>query len=143
MKPNSLIGFDFGLKRIGVAIGQAITKTARPLQTLAADKGQPNWQQLAQLIDEWQPDALVVGVPLNMDDTDTHISNNARQFCQQLTKRFGLPVYQVDERLSTKAARQEIFDLGGYKALSKAEVDSVAAVLILETWFSSHQADSK
>ena len=129
-----VMGFDFGTKRIGVAIGYTLTKTANPLTTLAAKNGVPDWQQIKRLIDEWHPKALVVGIPLNMDGTPQKISQRATQFAETLTKQFKLPVHETDERLSTLDARQRIFDMGGYKALKKTAIDSIAAALILEYW---------
>jgi putative holliday junction resolvase len=133
--PGILIGFDFGMKRIGVAIGQTITQTARPLDTLKAKDGIPNWDTLSKLIKKWQPDALVVGIPLNMDGTDQPISQKARQFAEALRGHFKLPVHEIDERLTTKDARERIFSQGGFKALQDGQIDSVAAQLILQNWF--------
>lgn len=86
--PRILIGFDFGMKRIGVAVGQTVTKTARPLDTIQAKEGVPNWHALSKLIKKWLPDALVVGIPLNMDGTDQPISLHAREFAKSLHERF-------------------------------------------------------
>jgi putative Holliday junction resolvase len=136
--PKILIGFDFGMKRIGVAIGQTITQTARPLDTIQAKEGQPNWQAIEKLIQKWLPGALVVGIPLNMDGTDQHISHHARQFADSLRERFKLPVYEMDERLTTKDAKERLFAEGGYKALQDGQVDRVAAQLILQNWFAEN-----
>lgn len=133
--PKILIGFDFGMKRIGVAVGQTVTQTARPLDTIQAKEGQPNWHALTKLITKWLPDALVVGIPLNMDGSDQPISHHARQFAKQLQDRFHLPVYEMDERLTTKDARERLFATGGYKALQDGQVDRIAAQLILQNWF--------
>lgn len=130
-----LMGFDFGLKRIGVAIGQTVTQTARPLDTLHAKDGQPNWDMLGKLIKKWRPDALIIGIPLNMDGTDQPIGIRARQFARTLQERFQLPVYEMDERLTTKDAKERLFKEGGYKALQDGQVDRVAAQLILQNWF--------
>ena len=138
-KLNILIGFDFGTKRIGVAIGQTITQTARPLDTIHAKDGIPHWPALDKLIQKWLPDALVVGIPLNMDGTDQRISQQARQFAKVLREHFKLPVYEMDERLTTKAAREYLFNEGGYKALQDGQVDQVAAQLILQNWFIENQ----
>ena len=127
-----MMGFDFGTKRIGVAIGQTITKTARPLETLAADTAL--WDNIHALIKRWQPEALVVGIPLNMDGTEQPITAQAKQFAKLLHERCQLPVYNMDERLSTVAAREHVFQKGGFKALKKTKIDSVAAQLILEHW---------
>ncbi len=132
-----LLGFDFGLKRIGVAVGQTVTATARPLVTLKAIQGKPQWDALDKLVKTWQPDALVVGIPLNMDGTDQPITLSAQRFTEQLRTRFQLPVYEMDDRLSTKDARERLFAEGGYKALQNGQIDSVAAQLILQNWLTS------
>jgi putative Holliday junction resolvase len=137
-QPRILIAFDFGMKRIGVAIGQTITQTARPLDTIQAKDGVPNWNAIQHLIKKWLPDALIVGIPLNMDGTNQKISQHAREFAQRLRERFKLPVYETDERLTTKDAREQLFNTGGYKALQDGQVDRVAAQLILQNWFAEH-----
>lgn len=129
-----VFGFDFGMKRIGVAIGQTITKTARPLTTMTANNGVPSWVLLKSFIKKWQPDALVVGIPLNMDGSLQVMSTHAKQFALSLKETFNLPVYEMDERLTTKAAREKLFAEGGYQALQNGQVDQVAAQLILENW---------
>lgn len=133
--PRILIGFDFGMKRIGVAIGQTVTQSARPLDTIQAKDGEPNWSTLTRLIKKWLPDALVVGIPLNMDGTDQPISHHARQFAAKLRTEYKIPVHEMDERLTTKDARERLFAQGGYKALQDGQVDRVAAQLILQNWF--------
>lgn len=138
MTHTTLLGFDFGMKRIGVAVGQAITCSASPLITLSAKQGKPDWLALTELIDTWRPDALVVGIPLNMDGSSQFITRAAQYFANQLEKRYPLTVYRMDERLTTVAARAEVFDAGGYKALKISQIDSVAAKLILEAWLLEH-----
>ncbi|HSW93098.1 MAG TPA: Holliday junction resolvase RuvX [Gammaproteobacteria bacterium] len=137
MSHTILLGFDFGLKRIGVAVGQTVTQTARPLMTLKAVEGEPSWDSLDKLRNTWQPDAFVIGIPLNMDGTEQPITHAARRFAKQLKERFQLPVYEMDERLSTKDARERLFAEGGYKALQHGQVDRVAAQLILQNWLTS------
>lgn len=132
---GQILAFDFGLARIGVAVGQPITGTATPLNTLKAKSGIPDWSLVEKLIKEWQPSLLLVGEPFNMDDTDQQITLLARKFANRLHGRFGLPFELCDERLTSAAARQEIFEYGGYKKLKKTQIDSVAAALILESWF--------
>lgn len=139
--PKILIAFDFGMKRIGVAIGQTITKSARPLDTIQVKEGMPNWPAITKLIKKWLPDALVVGLPLNMDGTEQPISQHARHFAENLREKFHLPVYEVDERLTTKAAREKLFFQGGYKALQDGQVDRIAAQLILQNWFVENLED--
>jgi putative Holliday junction resolvase len=132
---SQILAFDFGLARIGVAVGQQITQTASPLNTLNAKDGSPNWSEVEKLIKEWQPKLLVVGEPFNMDSSDQEITLRARKFANKLHGRFGLPIEMLDERLTSAAARDEIFEYGGYKKLKKTQIDSVAAALILESWF--------
>lgn len=131
-----VLGFDFGTKHIGVAVGQTITRAARPLLDIKAENGQPDWDQLAEIISSWQPDALIVGRPLNMDGTEQAITQKADYFAECLQKRFKLPVYLHDERLSSVEARARLFDKGGYRALKKSAIDAMAAQLILEDWLS-------
>lgn len=137
MQAHTFLGFDFGKKYIGVATGQLITRSARPLTSLKAHNGVPNWKELDTLIKEWAPAALIVGIPLNMDGTTQPITHLARAFKEELVQRFKLPVYEVDERLTTRAAREHLFEEGGYKNLEKTKVDQYAAKLILESWLGS------
>lgn len=131
---NIILGFDFGMKRIGVAVGQTITRTAQPLGTIKTNQGAPQWDALNKLVKKWQPDALVVGIPLNMDGTEQRLTQAARHYANQLQNHFKLPVYGMDERLTSVEAKARLFDQGGYKALKSAEVDSFAAQLILQNW---------
>lgn len=133
MLHNTILGFDFGLSKIGIAVWQTITKTARPLSIIAAKRGIPDWAAIQTLIEEWGVDALVVGLPLNMDGTEQPISVKARVFSDQLKQQFRLPVYLVDERLTTVAARDEMHThLKGQARFAQA--DSVSAKLIVESW---------
>ncbi|OGT45972.1 MAG: Holliday junction DNA helicase RuvA [Gammaproteobacteria bacterium RIFCSPHIGHO2_12_FULL_41_20] len=132
--PKLLLGFDFGTRHIGVAIGQTVTQCARPLKTIKAINGLPARETIALLIKQWQPDALVVGIPLNMRGEELSVTSQARHFSLWLHEQFHLPVYEVDERLTTKDAREKLFLSGGYKALQDGQVDSVAAQLILQNW---------
>ncbi len=135
---RSLMGFDFGTRSIGVATGQEITGTASPLTSLKANEGIPDWVQLEKLLKEWQPDLLIVGLPLNMDGTEQEMTVRARKFGQRLHGRFGFQVEFKDERLTTTDAKARLFEHGGYKALGKSRVDAVSAQLILESWMESH-----
>lgn len=132
---NKIMAFDFGMKRIGVAVGQTVTQSAQPLQTLHAKSGVPDWPTLDKLIKKWQPDLFVVGIPLNMDGTLQPISQHALLFAESLHARYDLPVDNIDERLTTKDARERLFEQGGYKALQSGQVDQIAAQLILQNWF--------
>ena len=132
---GTLLAFDFGTKSIGVAVGQRITGTARPLPALKAQDGTPDWSLVERLINEWQPEAIVVGLPLNMDGTEQPLTVRARKFANRLHGRFGVAVTLHDERLSTVEARSGLFGQGGFRALSKGKVDSASAVVILESYF--------
>lgn len=131
---DTVIAFDFGMKSIGVAIGQSITGTASPLQAIKAQDGIPNWEILQVLISQWQPNALLVGLPLNMDGSEQAITASVRRFVGRLKHKYNLPVFLHDERLSTVDAKAKLFELGGYKKLSKEKIDSVSACLIYESW---------
>lgn len=134
-KPQGIIvAFDFGLKRIGVAVGQTITRTATPEGMVPAESGDPRWELIEKIVRQWRPKAFVVGVPLNMDGTEQPMTVNARAFIERLHTRMGLPVYGVDERLTTIEARARLFESGGYKAIQKSSVDAMAAKILLEAW---------
>jgi putative Holliday junction resolvase len=135
MATGTILAFDFGTRSIGVAIGQKITGTARPLSALKAKDGIPDWEQIDRILKEWQPDFLVVGLPLNMDGTEQPLTARAKKFANRLHGRFGITVELHDERLSTVEARAGLFAQGGFKALDKGSVDSASAVVILESWF--------
>ncbi|MDP2562375.1 Holliday junction resolvase RuvX [Psychrobium sp. 1_MG-2023] len=132
-----IIAFDYGVKSIGVAVGQQITGTASPLAAIKATNGIPNWDDLDKLVQEWQPSQFVVGFPTNMDGSDQEITLRARKFAKRLYARFKLSATGHDERLTTAEAKERLFELGGYKKLTKGKIDSVSAVLILESWFTS------
>ena len=130
------MAFDFGTTSIGSAIGQEITGTASPLKAFKAKDGIPNWDDIEKQIKEWQPQLLVVGLPTDLHGKDLDsIAPRAKKFANRLHGRFGLPVELHDERLSTTEARADLFDFGGYKALTKGNVDCQSAVIILESWF--------
>lgn len=136
-KHNIILGFDFGLANIGVAVGQTITQSAKPLAVLKAKQGVPNWDDIKQFIVEWGIDVLVVGLPLNMDGTEQSITHKARAFGEQLQSRFHLPIYFSDERLTTIAAKDKIHTtVTGRARFERA--DSVSAQLIVESWIAEH-----
>jgi len=132
---QSLLAFDFGTQNIGAAYGQTVTATATELPTIKARDGVPNWDDFAKLLKEWQPDKVLVGLPLNMDDTESELSRRARKFGNRLHGRFGVAVEMVDERLSTFAAKEEAAERGHKGNYGQAPIDSIAARLILESWF--------
>lgn len=136
LSPQTLLGFDFGTHRIGVAVGQTITGTATPLKVLAAKDGIPDWKEVEALIAEWKPDAFVVGVPLNMDGTESPMSVRARKFGQRLHGRFGKPCHETDERLSSFEVKQWLAEHDQKALVNHDPIDSKSAKLILETWLS-------
>lgn len=131
-KQLSLMAFDFGIQRMGVAIGQRLTATAQELSPLKAKDGVPNWQQLESIIKEWQPDAFVVGLPLNMDGSESDMSRRALKFARRLEGRFGKPSFTHDERLSSFEAKGHVMAQGGSRDFGRHSVDGLAAVIILE-----------
>lgn len=135
--PEVLLGFDFGMKRIGVAVGQTLTGSAQALRILPARDGIPNWSIIQSLIQEWCATGLVVGIPYHMDGRPQHTTTLALKFSERLKKQFHLPIYFVDERLTSVHARQLISE--HTKRRSPAEIDSLAAKLILESWLSAHR----
>lgn len=134
MPDGVYLGFDFGYKRIGVAVGQGLTASASPLSTLEAKLGVPNWDTVNKLLNQWKPLALIVGLPTCIDDSEQYTTAAARGFARQLRKRFALSVHLVDERLSTVEARARLFAKGGYRKIKNSQVDSIAACIILEQW---------
>ena len=132
---GTLLAFDFGTRSIGVAIGQRITGTARPLAAIKAQDGTPDWNIIARLLKEWQPETVIVGLPLNMDGTEQPLTARASNFANKIHGRFGVPITLHDERLSTVEARAGLFEHGGFRALNKGSVDSASAVVILESYF--------
>lgn len=130
----TLLAFDYGLRQIGVAVGNRVLGTAQALTVLRARDGIPDWTEIARLLDEWQPDLLVVGDPLNMDDSVSPLAERARKFARRLHGRFGLPVVMADERLSSFEAKQTQRERGHRGDYRAAPVDSHAAELILLSW---------
>ena len=131
---KTVLGFDFGLKRIGVAVGQVITETATPLAHLNAQDGAPKWESVKKMIDEWSPQLLVVGYPLHMDGSEQALTKMAKRFGNRLHGRFNLPVEWVDERLTSYEAQlradEDCLKLDG----SELNIDSLSAKIILEQW---------
>lgn len=129
------LAFDYGLRAIGCAVGQTLSASASPVSVLKARDGQPDWQAVEEVISQWQPDLLLVGLPLNMDGSESEFCLRARKFARRLQGRFGLPVKMVDERLSSREAKgrsgRHGKDAHNYR---KHPVDDLAAQIILETW---------
>lgn len=135
---RQVLAFDFGLRRIGVAFGQELLGSASPVSMIAARDGVPDWQRIEALLKEWRPDLVVVGLPLNMDGSESDMCARARKFGKRIHGRFHLPVEMMDERLSSFEAKETVLAEGGSSDFGRHGVDDLAAVLILESWF-NHQ----
>jgi len=131
---RTILGFDYGQKHIGVAVGQELTLTASPLTVIKARNGIPNWDEIQALLDEWKPDLLIVGLPLNMDGTEQRMSAASRKFGNRLNGRFQLPVEWQDERLTTFEALDQLGINSKLKAKTREEVDRISAQIILQSW---------
>lgn len=134
------MAFDFGLKRIGVAVGTRLTGTSQMLAPLNAKDGQPDWLIVEKLLKEWRPEKLLIGIPLAIDGSPLSVTPNAKKFMNRLHSRFGIPVLGIDERVTSKEARQQLFEYGGYKKLQQQSVDSLSAELMLQQYFSEPEA---
>ena len=133
VSPISVLAFDFGMKHIGIAVGQTQTHSASALTTVSATSGKPDWKTLDTVIEVWRPDLLIVGLPINMDGSDSEMAEHARRFANRLNAHYQRPVEFMDERLTSYEARQ-----------LEPRVDkrhALAARLIAETWLNT-QAES-
>ncbi len=134
------LGFDFGMRRIGVAVGQTATRTASPLVVVRHGDAGPDWPHLDRLIDEWRPAGLVVGLPLGKDGEPTPMSKRARAFGERLAEHASLPIAWCDERLSSRDAERRFAAnraAGSARRRDAAQIDAMAAAIILENWLQS------
>ena len=138
---GTVLAFDFGEKRIGVATGAANIRIAHPLETIHAESNDDRFARIGALLAEWQPVQLVVGLPTHLDGTEHALTLLARKFAQRLNGRFNLPVALVDERLSSVEAEERLRDAGITGRSQKAHIDAVAAQTILQSWFDQLQPD--
>jgi putative holliday junction resolvase len=138
--PRVVLAFDFGRRRIGVACGDTVSRTAAPLDAVPVGTGGPRWQLVDALLRDWQPALLVVGLPYNVDGSDSSMTSAAREFAAELERRCPLPVVLVDERYSSMEAEARLKSAreSGLRRrrVAKADVDAAAACVILERWFS-------
>jgi putative Holliday junction resolvase len=139
MPEGIVLAFDFGLKRIGVAIGEILLAQARPLTTVAAEANDARFAAIGKLLAEWQPVRLVVGLPGSMDGGEHAMSARCRRFAHQLEGRFGLPVSLVDERLSSDEAERRLSAAGLDWQARKQQVDAGAAQIILQDYFDAQK----
>lgn len=135
---STVLVFDFGLKRTGVAVGNTIVGTASPEITLISVNGKPDWQGISRLVDKWTPSQIVVGMPKQLNGDDTELSAPVEKFCNQLNGRYNLPVAQANEQYSSiEAGRRlkQVRQAGRKQKVRKEEVDQVSAVVIFENWY--------
>ena len=123
-----IVAFDFGIKKIGVAVGQTETNTSSPLQIILNKNNMVNWNEINILLDEWKPDLILVGKPLNMDGTDSEIMKKVEKFYQKLKSMYEANYEYVDERLTTFEAREIL------KENEKNFVDANAAKILIDQW---------
>ena len=134
--PRVIMAFDFGIKNIGIAIGQEITKTASTFYSIRANDGLPDWEELDMIIKEWNPNLFVVGDPLNMDGTRSKIQDSSDKFSTALNKRYDIGIEKTDERLSSREAKERLENIQmGIK--DSRNKHSISAQIILEDWFRS------
>ena len=141
-EPISALGFDYGTQCIGVAFGQSLTGTAQAVCVLKARDGIPDWAQIEALIAEWKPNLFVVGIPYNIDGSESELMVRAIKFANRLNGRFHKPSYGMDERLSSAEAAEQVLELNR-GAKKRAAIDDIAAQIILENWFSELAASKR
>jgi putative holliday junction resolvase len=138
-RPRVVLAFDFGHRRIGVACGDTVSRSAAPLDALTNGAGGVRWDALGELLKEWQPALLVVGLPYNVDGSDSAMTQAAREFAAELRRRFHLEVVLIDERYSSREAEARLRAAreSGMRRrrVVKSDVDAAAACVILERWF--------
>jgi len=133
----TVLAFDFGLARTGVAIGNTVTGVVTPLCTLTSINTKPDWESITKLIEEWRPQTLVVGIPYLLDGNSSEMTLKAEKFSRQLEGRYALPVDTINEQLSSLEAEDRLRQsrqTGRKKKIKKEEIDQLAAAIILESW---------
>ena len=137
--PQIVFGFDFGRRRIGIASGDTLTRSARALETVACADTGPDWSHIERLLLQWKPARNIVGLPYNADGTEGRMADGARSFARELQRRSGVPVEFVDERYSSLDAQARLKDARATGArkrrVTKSDIDASAACVILERWF--------
>jgi putative holliday junction resolvase len=140
-RTGTVLAFDFGERRMGVAVGELELKLAHPLETVHADSDRERFERIGQLVEEWRPVVLVVGLPMHLEGSEHELSRRCRNFARRLRARFGIDTYLTDERLTSHAAGLALADAGVRGRRQKNMIDQVAAQQILETYFTgSHEA---
>lgn len=143
MAARTLLGFDYGTKTLGISVGSTGSGLAEPLTTAPVRNGSPDWQIVDRLVRTWEPAALVVGLPLNMDDSENAMTRAARQFGHRLHARYNLPVYWVDERLTSVEAKNAMVEARVPWKRRKARIDRLAAQTILQAYLDESRSRTK
>lgn len=137
--PQLIMAFDFGTQKMGMAVGQSTIHSSNPLPLFAMKDGIPNWDHLLKLVKEWQPNLFLVGLPLNMDDTESELSTRARKFARRLHHQTHIETLMLDERLTTREARDELEHYQAQGRGKRLAADSLAAALLIESWYRDPQ----
>lgn len=132
---ESVLAFDYGTQKMGMAIGQRLLDRARPLNLIPMKEGTPDWTRLLAMVQEWRPQLCLVGLPLNMDDSESELSRRARKFARRLQHQSQIPVRMIDERLTTRDAREALQHYQAQGQARRLQADSLAAALLIEQWW--------
>ncbi len=132
---QTIMAFDFGTQKMGMAVGQALIESATPLALFPMKDGVPQWENLLKIIKQHQPQLFLVGLPLNMDDSESELSTRARKFARRLRHQSNINTLMVDERLTTREARDELDHYQAQGRGKKLAADSLAAALLIESWY--------
>ena len=133
--PKMIMAFDFGTQKMGMAVGQSMIESANPLALFPMKDGIPNWDELLKIVKQYQPNLFLVGLPLNMDDTESELSARSRKFARRLRHQTNIETFMVDERLTTREARGELEQYQSQGRGKKLAADSIAAALFIESWY--------
>lgn len=134
-QPKLIMAFDFGTQKTGMAVGSSLIESATPLALFPMKDGIPNWDELLKIVKQHQPNVFIVGLPLNMDDSESELSARARKFARRLRHQTNIDTWMVDERLTTREARHELDHYQAQGRAKKLSADSIAAALFIESWY--------
>lgn len=134
-QPKLIMAFDFGTQKTGMAVGSSLIESATPLALFPMKDGIPNWDELLKIVKQHQPNVFIVGLPLNMDDSESELSARARKFARRLRHQTNIETWMVDERLTTREARHELDHYQAQGRGKKLSADSIAAALFIESWY--------
>ncbi len=137
--PQLIMAFDFGTQKMGIAVGSSLIESATPLDLVSMKDGIPQWDGLLKLIQQHQPSLLLVGLPLNMDDSESELSARARKFARRVRHQTDIETWMVDERLTTREARDELDKYQSQGRGKRLNADSLAAALLIESWYREPQ----